>query len=445
MSSYNVVKVTPGTAYKQVTTWETNGSVNVGPNQVFANGFDYESVEMQSSVNTPGYETKRRLGVTLPQLPYERLSTKWTNGQMQGIVESWSTSTSFRARDTYYGPAHLIVGSNSDDNSYVGDDPTDLATSRLLAQASLSKASLGVGLAEASKTASHIAASATRIVKAAIALKNLRFLEFANVLGVTNPAKAQRKLNRNYRRARDRWTRDKVPHGTRNREFFAQSWLEYTYAWRPLVQDAFDQAENLSNFLLDRSPALRYAQGTAKTVKTYSEVTQVHPMWTNRRICTTTNRVRIGVWFTARVDPIASFGLNNPALIAWELMPFSFVVDWFLPIGAFLESLTATHGLQFHGGFKVLKRELHVEGLHVPTFATISGSFGSANRQKYTGSVVNSFNIKNYKRREVLSTFPSLGFPRLKDPRSFAHAASAIALLQVVFLGKSSVPSYVRQ
>lgn len=34
---------------------------------------------------------------------------------------------------------------------------------------------------------------------------------------------------------------------------------------------------------------------------------------------------------------IGRLGLNNPALITWELIPFSFVVDWFLPVGTWIE------------------------------------------------------------------------------------------------------------
>lgn len=41
----------------------------------------------------------------------------------------------------------------------------------------------------------------------------------------------------------------------------------------------------------------------------------------------------------------AELGLTNPALIAWELLPMSFLVDYFLKIGAFLESADALLGL----------------------------------------------------------------------------------------------------
>lgn len=39
-------------------------------------------------------------------------------------------------------------------------------------------------------------------------------------------------------------------------------------------------------------------------------------------------------------------GLANPALMAWNKLPFSFLVDWFLPISPILGSLTAGMGLR---------------------------------------------------------------------------------------------------
>jgi hypothetical protein len=40
-------------------------------------------------------------------------------------------------------------------------------------------------------------------------------------------------------------------------------------------------------------------------------------------------------------------GVVNPLSIAWEVIPFSFVVDWFIPVGQVLEACTATMGLSF--------------------------------------------------------------------------------------------------
>jgi len=40
--------------------------------------------------------------------------------------------------------------------------------------------------------------------------------------------------------------------------------------------------------------------------------------------------------------PAHRISLGNPMELAWELIPFSFVVDWFLPIGNWISALDAT-------------------------------------------------------------------------------------------------------
>jgi hypothetical protein len=36
-----------------------------------------------------------------------------------------------------------------------------------------------------------------------------------------------------------------------------------------------------------------------------------------------------------------NLGLTDPLSVAWELIPYSFVVDWFVPIGTYLDNLNA--------------------------------------------------------------------------------------------------------
>lgn len=43
-------------------------------------------------------------------------------------------------------------------------------------------------------------------------------------------------------------------------------------------------------------------------------------------------------------------GLINPAEVAWEVVPWSFVVDWMVPVGDWLSAMTADAGLRFISG-----------------------------------------------------------------------------------------------
>lgn len=49
---------------------------------------------------------------------------------------------------------------------------------------------------------------------------------------------------------------------------------------------------------------------------------------------------------------LASLGLLNPASLAWELVPLSFVVDWIVPVGPFLEAMTAGVGIELSHAYR---------------------------------------------------------------------------------------------
>lgn len=135
----------------------------------------------------------------------------------------------------------------------------------------------------------------------------------------------------------------------------ARKYLEYVYGWRPLMQDIHDVMQlakeaNKSPLLLNaRAKATRasvsngsYDNFSTKTITAFNGVEIV-------------DRVSCSIW--ARIDPdysgsraLNQLGLLNPLSLAWELVPFSFVVDWILPIGGVLNAYTAPAGLKFVDG-----------------------------------------------------------------------------------------------
>lgn len=114
---------------------------------------------------------------------------------------------------------------------------------------------------------------------------------------------------------------------------------------------------------------------------------------------------------------LSSLGLTNPFSVAWELIPFSFVVDWLLPVGKFLDTLDAGLGWKFLSGTTSLR---HVHNC-VVDFSSTSVSLVSTGPA--LGKVVT-------KQRSVLTSFPKPNSIRIKDPRSRAHYLNSIALLR---------------
>lgn len=64
---------------------------------------------------------------------------------------------------------------------------------------------------------------------------------------------------------------------------------------------------------------------------------------------TTTVKVRVGydVVLAEDISAALSLGLTDPAGIVWEGIPFSFVIDWFLPIGDYLDRLSILPRLSY--------------------------------------------------------------------------------------------------
>lgn len=116
-----------------------------------------------------------------------------------------------------------------------------------------------------------------------------------------------------------------------------QSWLELQYGWKPLLQDVYEAYKAF----FDRSniPRVQYcrASSTSKAPPVKSGPIGF-TMWTNYRKRT------VVVKLTERHSPWQDMGLTDPATLAWELLPFSFVIDWFIPIGTYLEARSFVNG-----------------------------------------------------------------------------------------------------
>lgn len=58
-------------------------------------------------------------------------------------------------------------------------------------------------------------------------------------------------------------------------------------------------------------------------------------------------------WFeldAGSLQDLARNGLTNPAVVAWDSVPFSFVLDWLVPVGRVLNALDAQVGFKYLGG-----------------------------------------------------------------------------------------------
>lgn len=120
-------------------------------------------------------------------------------------------------------------------------------------------------------------------------------------------------------------------------------WLEYHFGWKPMIQDIFTGID-----ILQQPIANKRVKGSAKESKVYTYAVEEtnYRTYAYRRL---SNRAKVCCSFEVSNPNLwraNQLGLINPAKLAWELIPFSFVVDWFIPVSGFLESFTEWVGLR---------------------------------------------------------------------------------------------------
>lgn len=196
-------------------------------------------------------------------------------------------------------------------------------------------------------------------------------------------------------------------------------WLELQYGWLPLIQDVHDL---VSHFEKSERLGLIKVTGSSSEQRdtlTRKDTTGLYSLpSTSMGETSTYCRCVLYVELSNKwLQQGAQLGLTNPATVLWELTPYSFLVDWFLPIGKFLDNLDAGLGYTFVSGCVSTRVSSH-------STTTISGN----NTYSVSGntSVSREYTSKS---REVLTGIPGPGFPVFKNPVSTKHFLNALALL----------------
>lgn len=197
-------------------------------------------------------------------------------------------------------------------------------------------------------------------------------------------------------------------------------WLEYWFGWSPTIQDIGSAAMALS---VNPVLATVTERATAGFVLP-QRVTTIGS--TARRTLTEsgTGLVRHGAKFELSNENLFlanRLGLINPMLVAWEVVPFSFVVDWFTKFGGYIESFTDLAGLTVHEPWGVTFAKVKMHGAYYPRTQPLNRC--EAEWMRY------------YTKRRTSLFKPLPVTPRLVNfGDSITRAATAVSLLNVLFL-----------
>lgn len=113
---------------------------------------------------------------------------------------------------------------------------------------------------------------------------------------------------------------------------------------------------------------------------------------------------------------LSLFTMGNPVSVAWELVPYSFLFDYMIPVGNYLSALDAMVGVQEVVGTVTTRRQF---------FCSETSKVDASHIATNTPALVHYKDIK----RDVLTSIPLPPFPKWEPSASWHKLRHAVALL----------------
>lgn len=203
----------------------------------------------------------------------------------------------------------------------------------------------------------------------------------------------------------------------------ASDWLELQYGWLPLIQDIYGLHEEFNRETVVE--AFRFSvvseawepieiggYNAGLSAGSYALYDFIGKKYYR---CCLTFEVSDDTYLIA-----SRIGLTNPAEVAWNLVPWSFIADWFVPVGDWLGAMSAAIGLRFISG----------TGSRGTKYTYFGRTEDAGTAHKIVSNVKCSGTYHMGARGLYLSS--PMPLPYVKNPLSTQHVTNAVALIRSV-------------
>jgi len=383
-------------------------------------------------VTTPGFHTKRKLRAELPVNPLDEQTVERVDSLSSVELHKWVGGANPVVKNTitFYGGHYWLPqqtlptpGNNALYNKCLTKFPTKVNGESFNSL---------VFLAEFKKTRAMVLTLAQDIAMQFSKMQKSRVKDLSSISG--RAYRDKHGFSKHKFRSDSGLTQDS---GLSKREI-QNVWLEYRYGWRLLVKDIQDALKSLHD-TRTRRPVLRVTASSREevtqsfTLNHLQLVNRIAPpgqvlndLTCIRKYCEET---KVTVRFRDSLPLLGTlqqYGITNPALLVWELIPYSFVFDWLVPVGDYLSTIDTFVGKEFVSGCasyitddSVISKPTNVRG--DPTnFGWVLGK---------VNHLAESTAKRRFYRRVALTSFPSATLPRLDVNLNTQRVIDAISLV----------------
>lgn len=188
--------------------------------------------------------------------------------------------------------------------------PTSEALTELLEKVKGHSFNLGVEIGQAHQTVNLLTENLRKLGRAALALKRGDFATAARCLGAS-------------------------PRGTRLKASdISGRWLELQYGWLPLIGSSYEAATAFAEIGNGPRKTIFRVAKSRKATWNLSTAPSTYSLLAEGKV-----RTEIFYELYEEMTFARQLGLQDPLSVAWELTPWSFVIDWFVPFGTYLSNL----------------------------------------------------------------------------------------------------------